>query len=252
MWINTIDPVLATIGPFQIRYYGITLALGILIILFGSQYLGEKRGIKKEIFSEFVIWISISALIGARVFEIIFYEPAYYLSDPIKILMIHHGGLSFHGALAGAIIALYAFSKRKKIPFLTLSDILVIPLALCLALGRLANFTNHELYGKLTDLPWAVKFRTADGFRHPTQIYESLKNLAIFLILIPIDLNHKKYKTGLATFAFIGLYGSMRFIIEFLKDKPLYSGLTMGQWLSIPMIMATLIFLVSYKSEKNQ
>ena len=84
MWINTIDPVLATIGPFQIKYYGITLALGILIILFVSQYLGEKKGIKKEIFSELTIWISLGTLIGARAFEIIFYEPVYYLSNPTE------------------------------------------------------------------------------------------------------------------------------------------------------------------------
>ncbi|MCK5321940.1 MAG: prolipoprotein diacylglyceryl transferase [Candidatus Aenigmarchaeota archaeon] len=251
MFINTIDPVLLTIGQFEIRYYGIVISLGILFTLIVAQHIGNQRDIKKDTFIDLVIWISIGSLIFSRAFEIFIYHPAYYLADPIKMLMIHNGGLSFHGGLTGGFLATLLFSKKRKIPLLDLTDILILPISLGLAFGRLANFTNHELYGKITDLPWAVKFATAEGYRHPTQIYEAIKNLAIFTVLLSINKRYDKHKKGTITFAFLGLYGSIRFLIEFLKDMPQHYGLTTGQWLCIPMILISAAFFAQTIKQKR-
>jgi phosphatidylglycerol---prolipoprotein diacylglyceryl transferase len=250
MFVNNINPILFEIGTFEIRYYGLAYAIGILIILFLSINLAKKQNIKKEDIEDIIIWTIFGTILGARLFHIIFYNISFFINNPIDIFKIYNGGLSFHGGLFGGSISIYILSKIKKIQFLKITDILIIPISLALAIGRLANFTNHELYGKITNLKIGVEFNNEGVFRHPTQIYESIKNLIIFTILYQL----KDKKTGFVSFMFIGLYGLFRFQIEFLKDMPTYLlNLTMGQWLCIPMIIISLIYFTNqYIIDKNE
>jgi phosphatidylglycerol:prolipoprotein diacylglycerol transferase len=159
------------------------------------------------------------------------------------MLTIWNGGLSFHGGFTGIIIWTYIFTKKKKLHFYDLSDILVIPTAFMLFLGRIANFINGELVGKITGLSWGVKFKGYEGFRHPTQIYEALKNLLIFFILL--FLRNKNLKKGTLTWLFVLFYGILRFLIEFMKEPISYTfGIPTGQALSMLMIIVSLYFLI--------
>src|SRR3989338_1645725 len=197
MFMHNINPVLLRLGPFEIRYYGLFYVLGFVMAYFIIDYLAKKKKISlsKDDIADFLLYIIVGTVLGARIFYIIFYNLPFYLSNPFEMLAVWHGGLSFHGGLIGSVIAWFYFCKRKKIDFYEIADITVIPLALGLALGRIGNFINGELYGRITDVPWAVKFPDAEGFRHPSQIYESLKNFFIFGVLFFI--RKKQLKDGI-------------------------------------------------------
>ena len=243
MFIHNINPVLISIFGLEIRYYGLVYVLGFLIILFILNRQKEKLRLSKDDVYDYVFYLIIFTVLGARIFEILFYEPLFYFSNPLEMLMIWHGGLSFHGALTGVVIWIYIFTKKKKLHFYDLSDILVVPVAFMLFLGRIANFINGELVGKVTTLPWAVKFRNYEGFRHPTQIYESLKNLLIFFALL--FLRNKNLKKGTLTWLFFLFYGTLRFLIEFLKEQDSFIfELPVTQILSSLMIVVSLYFLL--------
>ena len=160
MFFHNINPVLFEIGPFQIRYYGLFYALGFVIAYFLIYYLAKRRqlGITKDDVSDFLVYQIIGIVLGARLLYVLFYNLQYYLKNPFEIIAIWHGGLSFHGGLIGGIIASYLFCKKKKIEFYDLADIIVIPVALGLALGRIGNFMNAELYGRITNMPWCIDY----------------------------------------------------------------------------------------------
>ena len=243
MFIQNINPVILSVFGLEIRYYGLVYVLGFLLALFILMKQREKLKLTKDEIYDYVFYLIIFTVIGARLFEIIFYEPLFYFSNPLEMLMIWEGGLSFHGALLGVIIWTYIFTKKKKLHFYDISDILVIPAAFMLFLGRIANFINGELVGKITNLPWGVKFQDYEGFRHPTQIYESLKNLFIFFVLI--FLKNKNLKKGTLTWLFVLMYGILRFFIEFLKEQSSFIfGIPVTQVLSILMIIIALYFLL--------
>lgn len=254
MFYNNIDPTLLKLGPFEIRYYGIIFVLGFVIAYFFINYLVKQRKLelKKDDILDLLFYLIIGTVIGARLFEIIFYNPIYYLKNPFEIIAIWHGGLSFHGGLVGAIIAAYSYCKKKKINFYDLADIAVIPLAFALFLGRIANFINGELVGRITNIPWCVKFKDYEGCRHPSQLYESFKNLVIFSILWFIK--DKKLKKGTLFWSFILTYSSIRFFIEFLRapDEQIgfILGLTMGQWLNIVMFIIGIYFFIKINKQE--
>lgn len=254
-----IDPVFLRIGELEIRYYGLIYALmfliGTFMIIWISEYKYKKLKQKeyaildKDTVYEFMIIFIITSILFARLFHILFYNLNYYLSNPIEIFAFWHGGMSFHGGLFGGILSTIIFSKKKKLQFYDLADIIVIPVALGLGFGRIGNFINQELYGKITNLPWGIKFDNVDGLRHPTQLYESLKNFIIFIILL--FLNKSKQKKGIIFWSFVSLYGILRFIIEFWKEFPqILFGMTMGQLLCIPMIITGIIMI--YKISKRK
>jgi len=255
MFIHNIDPVLLKLGPFEIRYYGLFFVLGFIIAYFLINYLAKRKKINltKDDIADFLLYIIIGTIIGARTFYILVYNLPFYLQNPSDILAVWHGGLSFHGGLIGAVIAALYFCKKKKIDFYALADIAVMPLALGLALGRIGNFTNGELYGRITDVPWAVKFPDAEGFRHPSQIYESFKNLLIFFALWTIkDRNLPK---GLMFWLFITMYSALRFAMEFFRQPDeqlgfIISFLSMGQVLSIVTFLVGMAFMyrIVYKN----
>ncbi len=254
MFIHNLDPVLLSLGPFQIRYYGLFYVIGFLAAYFIVNYLARKKELplSKDDVADFIIYTILGTVLGARLFYILFYNLPFYIENPFELIAIWHGGLSFHGGFIGAALAGFYFCKKKRIHFYDLADIMVIPVALGLALGRIGNFINGELYGRITDVSWAVKFPDAEGFRHPSQIYESIKNLMIFFTLW--SLKDKKLPKGFIFWLFITMYSALRFIVEFFREPDLQLGfilgpLTMGQVLSIIMFVVGAFFI--YKVSKN-
>lgn len=252
MFYHNINPTLFSIGPFEVRYYGIIFAVGFIIAYFLIGYLAKERKIKleKDDTADLLFYILIGVVAGSRLFYVLVYNLKFYLMNPLQIFALWNGGLSFHGGLIGAIIMCFIYCKKKKIGFYELADIVVIPLALGLALGRIANFLNGELVGRVTNAPWAVKFRDYEGFRHPSQLYESLKNFFIFFVLWFV--RNKKLKKGFLFWLFIVMYSVLRFFIEFFRmpDEQLgfiVFGLTMGQILNSIMFLIGVYFMMRLK-----
>lgn len=247
MFAHNINPVLFSAGIFEIRYYGIIFVAGFVITYFMLRYLARERGLNltNNDMADLLFYLVMGVIIGARLFYVVFYNLSYYWSHMAEILAVWKGGLSFHGGLIGAAVAVLLFCKEKKLNPYDILDIAVIPASLGLALGRIGNFLNGELYGRLTSVPWAVDF--GDGLpRHPSQIYESLKNLFIFSVLFTI--RNKKFPRGFMFWAFVTMYGALRFFIEFfrLPDEQLgfiILGLSMGQLLCIAMVITGSVFL---------
>jgi phosphatidylglycerol:prolipoprotein diacylglycerol transferase len=248
MWFLNINPVLFHLGSFEIRYYGIIYALGFVIAYFMIPWVAKKLNVKKlqdkDVAADLVLYLIVGGVLGARLFHVLFYNSVYYFAHPLEILMIWQGGVSFHGGLVGAIIAVYLFCRKNKIKFYDVADICVVPYAFALFLGRIGNFINGELVGKVSNVSWCVVFPDYQGCRHPTQLYESLKNLLVFGVLILI-VNFKKRKPGLLFWSFAGIYGVLRFFIEFLKEADFYFlGLNTGQLFCLPMIVLSAVFLI--------
>ncbi|HIH31253.1 TPA: prolipoprotein diacylglyceryl transferase [Candidatus Woesearchaeota archaeon] len=255
MFINNINPVLLSIGSLQIRYYGIIYALGFVIgyLFMHYQVKHGKLHLTGEKLDSYFLWLIIWILIGARLFEILFFSPGYYFSNPSEMILVWHGGLSFHGGLVAAIIFTYLFTKKHKLSFYDIADLLVIPTALGLAFGRIANFINSEHYGKVVDAtPWCVVYQKIDGYcRHPSQLYESLKNFLIFgVLMIYNSKRSKSYKKGTLFWMFVLLYGILRIITNFFREDTVYFGLSTGQWFSALMIVVAVVFL--YKIKNNR
>lgn len=247
MFYNNINPVLFRIGPFEVRYYGLIYLIGFIVAFFIINHLAKRKELKlsKDDVWDLIFYIVVGAVIGARAFEVLIYNLSFYLSHPFEIIAVWHGGLSFHGGLIGALISGWLFCRKKKMDFYTLADISVMPLAFGLFLGRIGNFLNGELVGRITDVPWCVKFRDYAGCRHPSQLYESAKNLLIFFVLWSIK--DKKLKKGTMFWGFILMYSFLRFFIEFFREPDLQLGfilgLTMGQWLNIAMFIVGAVFM---------
>jgi phosphatidylglycerol---prolipoprotein diacylglyceryl transferase len=258
MFVHNIDPVILRLGPLEVRYYGLFFVLGFVIAYFMLNYLAKKRHLEltKDDVSDFLLYLIVGVVLGARIFYVMAYNLGFYAANPLQTFAVWNGGLSFHGGLIGAVIAAIIFSRRKKIDFYDLADITVIPLALALALGRIGNFTNGELFGRVTNVPWAFKFPDAEGFRHPSQIYASIKNLINFAVLW--NLKNYKLPKGFLFWSFVTMYSFLRFVVEFFREPDPQLGfffgfLSMGQILSIIMFPIGLYFLFKiYKTSQNK
>jgi phosphatidylglycerol:prolipoprotein diacylglycerol transferase len=256
MFVNNINPVLLEIGPVQVRYYGLVYALGFL-----AAYLILRQFAKKEVIKNFneesaetlILYIIVGLVVGSRLFNFIFYDISTLITNPLEIFFIWHGGMSFHGGLAGTIAATYLFCKKYKVRFYQLADILVLPAALTLFFGRIANFINSELVGTPSNTPWCVVFQKVDNTcRHPSQLYEAGKNLFIFFIVMWMTYK-KKWKEGTIFWTFVLLYGILRFIVNFWRDDPeLALGISTGQTLSIILVPIAAYFLWKINKEKNK
>ena len=254
MWVHNLSPTLVTIGQFQIRHYGLIFVLGFIIGYFILKRLAKERkiDISAQDIQDILIWVAIGAIVGARVFYVLFYNLSFYAQNPLRTFAVWQGGLSFHGGLIGALFSGWYLAKKKKVDYLKLADMMVIPLALGLALGRIGNFINGELYGRITTLPWGVKFQNIEGFRHPSQLYESGKNFLMFAVLWII--RKKDLPKGFLFFSFISMYGLLRFLIEFVRAPDPQLGFvlgpfTMGQLLTFPMFVIGIIILLKLKKQ---
>ncbi|MFO7710385.1 MAG: prolipoprotein diacylglyceryl transferase [Candidatus Woesearchaeota archaeon] len=238
MFIHSIDPVIIELFGLEIRYYGLVYALGFLFMLYISQKLITKdpiRNLDKQKLNDLYFWCMLSAIIGARIFHILFYNPLFYFQNPLEIIALWHGGMSFHGGIVGAILAGYFFCRKHRISFLEAADIIILPFPIVLFFGRIANFINAELVGPPTDLPWCVVFPGHEGCRHPTVLYEAIKNLFLFGLLFGVHL--KKKKPGTILWTFLLAYSILRFFVQFLRPETKYFlGLDSAQLLSLIFI----------------
>jgi phosphatidylglycerol:prolipoprotein diacylglycerol transferase len=262
MFEHNINPVFLNLGPVKIYYYGLVYALSFLFIymFLKHQSKNNKIKLKSDDVDNLLIYITIGMIIGARSVYYLVYNFPVFLENPLNFFMLWKGGMSFHGSFIGITLAAILFSKKYKYKFYEIADTLVIPFTIALFFGRIANFVNGELYGRITDLPWAVKFPRAEGFRHPSQLYEALKNLFMFSVLFSIK-DNKKLPHGIRFWLFVAMYGILRFLIEFVRQPDAQIGangfffgwITMGQILCIPMFLAGLYFIVKiYKKEMKK
>ena len=245
-----VNPEIFHFGRFAIRWYGLLFASS---FFFG--YLIMARFFKTEkvpeaVLDRLTLYMALGTIIGARLGHCLFYEPGYYLSNPLEILMVWHGGLASHGAGIGIFIALYLFAKKSKKSYLWILDRVVIVVALSGFFIRTGNLMNSEIYGVETNLPWGFVFlRNGETVpKHPTQIYEALVYLFIFILLYNIyKRNQGLFKPGLLFGLFMIFVFAFRFIVEFIKNDQVVfeSGmmLNMGQWLSIPFVLFGIILL---------
>ncbi len=244
MFEHNLSPFVFQIGGFGIRWYSLVYIFGFLLAAYFLKKNKEKLSITDDDISNFVIYLIIGVVLGARLFHTLVVDFAFYSQNLIEILKIWHGGMSFHGGLIGAIIATYYFSRKKNISFGVLADILSIPAILALALGRLANFVNAELIGKITDASWCVNYPNVEGCRHPSQIYSSIYRFLIFFYLFII--NKKEFKPGFIFWNFIFFESIGRFIVDFYREDVLYLGLTLGQILSIILVVVSIVVFIKY------
>ena len=215
----------------------------------------------KDDAADLVTYFIVGIIAGARLVYVIAYNPLFYIENPFEIIVVWHGGLSFHGGLLGAVIACHLYCKKKKVEFYDLADVAVVPVALALALGRIGNFINAELYGRLTDMRWCIDYSKnqfieslPSGCRHPSQIYASLKNMAIFFVLWFIK--DKKLPKGFMFWSFVTMYGLFRTFAEFFRQPDeqigfIFNYLTMGQLLSFPLFLLGAYMLYRLKSKSS-
>jgi phosphatidylglycerol:prolipoprotein diacylglycerol transferase len=241
------DPVALQLGPLAIRWYALAYIGG---LLGGWWYIARlarqaPRVVTPQQVGDFVTWAIIGVIAGGRLGYVLFYKPGYFIENPDQIVAVWQGGMSFHGGLAGVIIATILFARRHSIPMVAFGDRIACAAPIGLLLGRLANFINGELYGRPTDAAWAIDF-TGDGVgRHPSQIYEAgLEGLVLSVVLLVLWLaTRARYYPGLLFGIFLIGYGLARFTVEFFREPDahlgfLFAGATMGQLLSLPLIAA--------------
>jgi len=253
----SISPEIFHIGPISVRWYGFLFAMAFVAGYFIMTWVFKKEKRPQPDLEQLSVYMIFGTVIGARLGHCLFYNPVYYLSNPIEILKVWEGGLASHGAAIGILVAVYLFSKKKKnYSFLWIIDRIVIVVALAGTFIRLGNLFNSEIIGKPADVAWAFIFTSVDDLpRHPTQLYESIAYLIIFIILIFIYYKgFEKNRSGLLFGLFLVLVFTFRFFVEFLKENQsaFEKGmvLDMGQLLSIPFIIAGIIFII--KSFKPQ
>lgn len=249
----SIDPILISLGFLDIRWYSLSY---IFTFIFGSILI--KKLNKKSLndlsdiqIDKFFVWAVLGVIIGGRVGYVLFYQLQLFFQDPLYIFQIWKGGMSFHGGLIGMILAIYLFAKQNNLSFFYLSDLVSIVAPIGLFLGRISNFINTELYGRITDFPFAIIYPLIDNNpRHPSQLYEAFfEGVVLFIILYLIFIkNSKKYSAGIISAYFLILYSIFRFLIEFLREPDSHLGLflnyfSMGQILCIPILFAGILIL---------
>jgi len=253
-----IDPILVSLGPLTVHWYGLLFALGFIIGFQIMQWIFKRENKNTNDLDALLWFLIIGVIIGARLGHVIFYDPSYYFSNPIKILKIWEGGLASHGGAIGALIGLYLFKrKRTEYSYLWLLDRLAIPTALVATFIRTGNLFNSEIVGIPTSVPWAIIFERVDMLpRHPAQVYEALSYLLIFIILFTLyKTTNIKQKSGMLFGILLSLVFIARLFIEFVKTKQeAYSNdlwLSTGQLLSIPFILIGLYFMFTFKPKKT-
>ncbi|MCX5515639.1 prolipoprotein diacylglyceryl transferase [Kaistia algarum] len=255
-----INPVLIQVGPFAIRWYALAYIVGILFgwwyarrLVSNARLWGPAGAPLRMIdLDDLVVWATIGIIVGGRLGYVLFYDLGKFLAEPLTIFEVWHGGMSFHGGFLGTVIAMVLFARNRKIPILSLIDVIAPSVTVGLLLGRLANFVNGELWGRPSDVPWAMVFPTADlQPRHPSQLYEAgLEGLVLFLVLR--FLTHRQLRLrqpGFVAAVFAIGYSMARIVSEFFREPDIQigyfaGGLTMGMLLSLPLLLAGIALLV--------
>ncbi len=247
-----IDPVLISIGPLAIRWYALAYIVGIVAgwfyaraIIASQRLWGGPAPFTVTEFDDFIIWVTLGIILGGRIGYVLFYNLSHFVAHPLQAFELWNGGMSFHGGFLGCVVAILAFALRRGLPMLSLGDVTTAVAPIGLFLGRVANFINGELWGRPTDVPWAMVFPNGGPVaRHPSQLYEAaLEGLVLLIVLgVIVHLGALK-RPGLVTSAFAIGYGVARIVCEFFREPDaqlgfLWGGLTMGMLLCIPLIAA--------------
>lgn len=239
-----IDPVAFGVGPVEVRWYGLAYVAGFVGSWLLLRHLNRRweLGLSEDDTLEIMLAAVIGVIVGARVGYALVYSSGAWLKDPLYLLRIWEGGMSFHGGLAGIMIAAAVESKRLKVPFLRLCDLGAVGAPIGLFFGRIANFINGELWGRTADVPWAMIFPGAGPLpRHPSQLYEAgLEGLVIFVVLIVLA--RRKRADGLMIGTMLALYGCFRTFVEVFREPDVQmgtylGGFTAGQLLSVPLVL---------------
>jgi len=248
-----IDPTALSLGPIAIRWYSLAYIAGILFALFWLKKLNQKDNfLSQKAYDDWLVWAVLSIMIGGRLGYVFFYNSSYFLENLLEIFAFWQGGMSFHGGLLGSIFGMWLFAKKYKVNFLQLTDALSIAAPIGLFFGRLANFVNMELYGRVSGSNFGIIFPNAGDLpRHPSQLYEAaLEGILLFLILF--SLNHFtkiRQVKGCLSGLFLVFYGSFRILIENFREPDtqigfLFDNVTMGQLLSLPLILLGIFLII--------
>lgn len=233
-----------SLGAFPVHWYGLLYFVGFLVAWLLLPRLQRLRGLHltDDEWSGLLSWAVAGVIIGGRLGYVLFYDPWYFVQNPLDIFAVWKGGMSSHGGFIGVTLALLWALRNRKDQMLRIADVVVVPVAIGLALGRIGNFINLELYGTVTSLPWGIDIPGASGSRHPTQLYAVAKNIFIAIICF-MHLQRSSYRPGRTFALFLLLYGLMRFLVEFVRDQgPAFQGpLSEGQILTIPVLLAGII-----------
>ena len=264
MIIHNLDPVLIDLGFFQIKWYSIAYILGIVLGWFYASIIIKNynniTNINQQDFEDLIIYLILGIILGGRLGYVIFYDPNYYIQNFFEIFKVWHGGMSFHGGVLGVVISTFVFAKVNKSNFFNFTDIIACVAPIGLFLGRIANFINGELFGKVSTLPWAVVFPDVDNLaRHPSQIYEAILEGIVLFVLINIFALKKRLlkKTGYISGLFLVLYSILRIISENFREPDkhigyIYQNISMGIILSIiTLLLGSLIIIFVRKNAKN-
>lgn len=251
------DPTLLSIGPLEIRWYSLAYIAGILFALFWLGRCNKKQNLmSQDAYDSWLTWAVLSVLLGGRFGYVLFYNPFYFLSNPLEIFAFWHGGMSFHGGLIGSILGSWLFAKKYKIEYLKLTDVICVAAPVGIFFGRLANFINMELYGRVTGSTFGIIFPNAGPLpRHPSQLYEAtLEGLILFIVLFLLyEFSNLSKKKGALSGIFLIGYGLSRILVENFREPDhqlgfIFSNITMGQILSLPLIILGLVIIFLPKS----
>jgi len=249
-----IDPVLVSIGPFAVRWYALAYICGILLgwlyartIIANQRLWGGPAPFTATDFDDFVLWVTLGIILGGRVGYVLFYNFDFFIAHPLEMLEVWKGGMSFHGGFLGCVLAVVLFGLKRKISILSLGDITCAVAPIGLFFGRLDNFVNSELWGRPTDVPWAMVFPSPEAGpwpRHPSQLYEAaLEGLVLFCVLAVLVRAGALKRPGLILGAFAIGYAVARSVCELFREPDaqlgfLWGGMTMGMLLSVPLLIA--------------
>ncbi|WP_404383506.1 prolipoprotein diacylglyceryl transferase [Caenispirillum salinarum] len=251
-----IDPIAIQIGPLAIRWYALAYLTGLLLGWWYVRALARRTSESPtgEQVDDFLVWATLGVVLGGRLGYVLFYKPGYYLSNPLEIAQVWQGGMAFHGGVLGVLAAIWLFSRRHKLSFLRMADLVCAAAPIGLFFGRIANFINNELWGRpAPDVAWAMVFPGAgDVPRHPSQLYEAfLEGLVLFAVLFVLwRIPAIRARKGFIAGAFLAGYGLARFAVEFFREPDpflgtLAAGLSMGQLLSLPMVLLGIAVMVA-------
>lgn len=257
-----VSPTIVEIGPLAPRWYGLLFALGFVVGFYVMRSIFQREGKPEADLDRLLLYMLGGTIVGARLGHVLFYEPGYYLSHPLQILMIWRGGLASHGGLVGILVALWLYARnRPGQPYLWLLDRIAVPAVLAGAFIRLGNLFNSEILGRTTDVPWAFVFVQApppfnNAPRHPAQLYESISYVLIFAVLMAIyRRSGARTPRGLLAGLFLVLVFSARFLIEFVKVRQAAFGealpLSVGQLLSLPAILVGVALLLYSRRHRS-
>ncbi|WP_189637281.1 MULTISPECIES: prolipoprotein diacylglyceryl transferase [unclassified Rhizobium] len=262
-----IDPIAFSLGPLSIHWYGLAYVAGIMLGWYYARQLAgndklwpaDASPITKVQLDDFIIWVALGIVLGGRIGYILFYDLPSVIESPIRAIQIWNGGMSFHGGLTGTTIAMIIFARRNSVPIWSLFDIVSAVVPIGLFCGRIANFINGELWGRLTDVPWGMVFcnqyiERANGYcpggdfvRHPSQLYEAgLEGIVLLLVLAALIFGFRALKTpGFVTGVFVCGYALSRIFVEFFREPDAQLGYLLGtNWLTMGMVLSTPMVLL--------